>query len=75
MNPNMKWCPRPNCNHYVTKGKKKKVVCECGFAICFECGLAWHGSKSCLKAMDKDFFDWAAKSKDVGNCPMCKVRI
>jgi E3 ubiquitin-protein ligase RNF19A len=43
INPDMKWCPRPNCNNYIKKGKKKKVVCECGFEICFECGLHWHG--------------------------------
>jgi hypothetical protein len=38
LNPDLKWCPRPNCNHYVKKGKKKKVTCECGYEICFDCG-------------------------------------
>ena len=27
LNPNLKWCPRPNCPNYVSKGKTRKVVC------------------------------------------------
>mmetsp|Transcript_11022 Transcript_11022/g.11113 ORF Transcript_11022/g.11113 Transcript_11022/m.11113 type:complete len:100 (-) Transcript_11022:681-980(-) len=23
MNADLKWCPRPNCNHYLKKGKKR----------------------------------------------------
>jgi len=27
----LKWCPNPGCGKYVSKGKSRKVVCECGF--------------------------------------------
>jgi hypothetical protein len=29
MNPNLRWCPRPNCTNFVEKGKHRKVKCKC----------------------------------------------
>ena len=75
INPDLKWCPRPNCNHFIRRGKKRKVTCECGFEICFNCGLEWHGNIKCENAMNKDFVEWAAKNGNVSNCPKCKVRL
>lgn len=75
LNPKLKWCPRPDCIHYIEKGKKRKITCKCGFILCFDCGMAWHGKKKCSSAMDKEYFNWAVKSGDVSNCPKCKVRI
>lgn len=46
-NPNVRWCVSPNCPHYIERKKdEKKIVCECGQEICFDCGQQWH-TKSC----------------------------
>jgi E3 ubiquitin-protein ligase RNF19A len=38
-NPSHRWCPRPDCNRFVTKGRRgNRVDCECGFEMCFKCG-------------------------------------
>lgn len=29
-NPDLRWCPKPDCTHFVKKGPKSKVTCECG---------------------------------------------
>ena len=58
LNPNLKWCPRPNCEKHVKKPAKNKVVCECGQEICFDCGFEWHGKKKCQTAIDEKFQDW-----------------
>lgn len=47
LNPDLKWCPKPNCSHFISKGKSKKVKCECGMEICFDCGVEWHGKVKC----------------------------
>lgn len=75
LNPLLKWCPKADCNRYVSKGKKRKVVCDCGTEVCFTCGAQWHGRLKCNEAMDKEFFAWASKSGNVSNCPKCKVRV
>ena len=75
LNPKLKWCPRPNCNHFIERGKSKKAKCECGMEICFDCGLEWHGRSKCQDALDKDFFGWAANNGNISNCPKCKIRL
>eukprot|EP00347_Sterkiella_histriomuscorum_P021619 403333348 len=75
LNPNLKWCPKPNCNNYISKGKKRKVTCKCGLEICFDCGIEWHGKIKCKEVMDKEFFSWAANNGNISNCPKCKVRL
>jgi IBR domain, a half RING-finger domain len=76
MNPNLRWCPRPDCNNYVKKGKKgNQVKCECGYEICFKCGMQWHGKSKCEDVVDKDFFGWASGNGNIGNCPKCKARV
>jgi hypothetical protein len=38
-NPDMRWCPRPDCGRFVHKGKtSNRVNCECGYEMCFKCG-------------------------------------
>ena len=27
LNPNLRWCPRPNCTFYVEKGPNRMVTC------------------------------------------------
>jgi hypothetical protein len=65
MNPDLRWCPKPNCTHFVKKGLKRKIACECGFEFCFTCGMPWHGNVRCDAAMDGDFREWAANNKNV----------
>ena len=74
INPNMKWCTRPDCNRFVVKGKNNRANCECGFSMCFKCGQAWHTGK-CDANVDSEFKEWAANNGNVGNCPKCKARI
>jgi len=52
LNPDLRWCPRPDCSHFVKKGRKNKVICECGFELCFLCGLPWHNNVDCEGAME-----------------------
>ena len=39
-NPNVKWCPRPGCEHSVScdrRGRKAPVKCTCHLEFCFQC--------------------------------------
>jgi E3 ubiquitin-protein ligase RNF19A len=74
-NPSHKWCPRPDCNRFVTKGRRgNRVDCECGYEMCFKCGQGWHSGK-CNANVDSDFYGWAAGIGNIGNCPKCKARV
>lgn len=47
-NTNLRWCPKPGCEHYVKRRNQEiKLVCICGEQICFECGNTYHPSKNC----------------------------
>jgi len=70
----MKWCPKVNCGKVIKKGKRAKVVCECGFAMCFCCGEAWHKGISCSKNFERMYKFWA-KDKNIQKCPKCKIRV
>lgn len=75
INPNLRWCPKPDCNRFVEKGRKGKATCDCGWEICFKCGLQWHGKSKCDQVADKEFFGWAQSNGNIGNCPKCKARV
>ena len=75
MNPELRWCPRPDCNNFVKKGKGNKVICECKYEICFKCGIQWHGNIKCELVGDQDFKGWAADNGNIANCPSCRTRI
>lgn len=75
--PSVRWCPKPGCDKYVFNKSRhvKKITCECGQEICFNCGRAFHGRfSSCEKQIDEKFKEWA-KDKELRNCPMCKAHI
>eukprot|EP00351_Strombidinopsis_sp_SopsisLIS2011_P005293 CAMPEP_0116879578 /NCGR_PEP_ID=MMETSP0463-20121206/11389_1 /TAXON_ID=181622 /ORGANISM="Strombidinopsis sp, Strain SopsisLIS2011" /LENGTH=158 /DNA_ID=CAMNT_0004529061 /DNA_START=923 /DNA_END=1396 /DNA_ORIENTATION=+ len=75
LDDNLKWCPKPGCINYVRREKKeKKVVCACGWEVCFRCGKAWHEGVKCENAGDKEYEEWASKQGDVQDCPLCGIR-
>ena len=74
--PNLRWCIRVGCGNLIKcKNSDKRIKCEkCGEEMCFKCRMAWHGSISCLKALDNEFKNYS-KNVSVKNCPKCKSRI
>ena len=74
--PNKKFCPFPNCEHYLQKDLKgnKYVMCKIGHKYCFECLQEWHGDNECIEIIDKDFQLWA-KDKVIKRCPQCQFYI
>ena len=67
-----KFCPEPDCNSYLKKGKDKYVQCENGHQYCYICLKPWHGKSKCDEELDKDFQNWS-KNKVVKKCPRCKI--
>ena len=75
LDPNVRWCPRLNCeNHVVGNILSKTLHCTCGQAICYSCGNQDHPGVSCENALDK-FYQGAKKSYLIYPCPKCKVPI
>ena len=71
--PNVKFCPIPDCESYAKKeGDNKYVQCLEGHKFCFECSKPWHGKKKCQDEIDKDFKKWK-KNKVLKRCPKCKM--
>ena len=71
-NPNMKFCPYPDCDSYAEKKKSRNVKCKKNnHEFCFECLKPWHFG-SCSNNIDKDFVLWK-KNKLVKQCPKCKM--
>ena len=72
-NPNLKFCPQPNCDGVAERKdeNEKYVTCDKGHKFCFVCLKEWHGNKKCSTEIDKDFLLWK-KDKIVKQCPKCK---
>ena len=73
LNPNLMWCPNPECNRYIEKGGRfqKTKTCECGQTICLKCGLLNHPGQKC-GGIDQEFLDWK-KSNKCKFCPKCGI--
>ena len=67
-----KFCPEPDCNSYLQKGKDKYVQCENGHKYCYVCLKKWHGKTNCDEELDKDFQIWK-QGKVIKQCPRCKI--
>lgn len=82
-NPDLKFCPTPNCEGFLTKpltssssGFQKIVKCEvCLKETCFNCLHPSHPGETCDAKLDKDYEDWALPKAEVGTCKNCGVRI
>ncbi|CAG9333620.1 unnamed protein product [Blepharisma stoltei] len=72
--PNIKWCPYPNCEGYDTiGGGKLKLQCNiCHNYFCAKCNQIWHGRKKCKT--DKKFERWASQ-RNAKACPKCFWRV
>ena len=70
--PNIKFCPYPDCDSYAKKGKNKFVICKNGHKFCFNCLKNWHENKSCVE--DKHL-EILKKTNNVKRCPKCKCFI
>jgi hypothetical protein len=77
-NPNVRWCPAPDCETPLFgNAKNPRLACTragCKTVICFNCSQHWHGRAPCEQAIDSMYADWA-KGKDIQNCPRCRARI
>jgi len=64
--PNVRWCPKPNCNNCIIGdipenlrvGEWRKIKCpdsNCGTEFCYDCGVEWHYGLTCTekKTLDK----------------------
>ena len=76
-NPNMKFCPYPDCDGIgkisdINNKKLKYVTCSKGHNFCFFCLQNWHGDKPCEKENDL-LIKWGKKNAQ--KCPNCKVWI
>eukprot|EP00762_Andalucia_godoyi_P000308 ANDGO_03212.mRNA.1 E3 ubiquitin-protein ligase dbl4 len=83
-NPNVRWCPAPNCGNAVSaENAKWNTVCECSCQkrFCFGCGADPHNPAPC-----KVVKDWMSREvkesatsewlvKNTRDCPKCSVRI
>ena len=72
LDKNKKFCPEPDCNSYLQKGKDKYVQCENGHKYCYVCLKKWHGKTNCDEELDKDFQIWK-QGKVIKQCPRCKI--
>lgn len=76
LNPNLRFCPKPDCQGYdIGSSKKHKLLCNsCGFEFCYYCNEGWHIGITCKNSQDIKFDQWSTHH-DVKYCPNCRRRI
>lgn len=75
-NPNLRFCPKADCQGYdIGNSKKRKLTCnECTSDFCYYCNETWHGESSCKRANEHVFDIWSLKN-NVRSCPNCHRRV
>lgn len=62
-NPDLKWCPTPDCEGYLKKpllSDKLEVTCQvCKKVTCFGCLQTPHEGTTCEDLMEKEYATWA----------------
>ena len=76
LDPNLKWCPRLTCMHFVRREKVCRIfnsslaTCECGQQMCFRCGAVSHPGVACSNVGNQELREYM-KGNTVLCCPGC----
>ena len=58
LDPNLRWCPRPDCGFYVEKKPKCKTAkCKCGTNVCMSCGAEAKDMHKCGQSDEERVFE------------------
>ena len=73
-NPNIKYCPFPNCDSYLElkDEKNKDVTCLNNHTFCFLCLQKPHGKLTCNTKFDNSIIEFT-KNNFVKTCPNCGI--
>ena len=75
LDPNVKFCPYPNCDSYAIKKDTNSVSCiHNGHKFCFNCLNYWHDKGKCTIDIYNFYKKWKT-SKKIKRCPRCKYLI
>ena len=82
MDPDLRWCPTPDCGKFVRlETGRKSVDCECGTRICLLCGYGYEYGNEQLKhhvcglSEENTKFEVWKKEQGGKNCPRCDIVI
>lgn len=72
-NPNLRWCPAPDCSGYDIFANNFQMTCNvCSTFYCFHCSEIWKDKHTC-KMSDKPLEYWFKKG--IRYCPNCKRKV
>ena len=70
LDPNIRWCPTPDCKGYSEVSEKLQLICNtCGADFCKDCSQLWDINHKCSKT--KDLHEYL-KNLGARACPGCK---
>ena len=76
LDPNLRWCPRPDCEFYVEKKPKSKTTkCKCGTNVCMACGAEAKEMHKCGQSDEERVFEIWKKGEGGKHCPNCQIVI
>ena len=76
MDPNLRWCPDPDCELYVSNQKNKdQVKCQCGTLVCMDCGEVANPPHVCGQSDEDRQFELWKKGEGGKHCPKCGIVI
>ena len=75
LDPNVEFCPYPNCESYAIKKDNNLVSCiHNGHKFCFNCHNYWHDKGICTIDIYSYYKKWKT-SKKIKRCPRCRYLI
>ena len=75
LDPNVKFCPYPNCDSYAIKKDNNFVSCiHNGHKFCFNCLNYWHDKGICTIDIYSFYKKWKNSNK-MKRCPKCRYLI
>ena len=76
LDPNLRWCPRPDCEHYVdNRGKNSTQKCKCGTNVCMSCGSEALKLHKCGQSEEEREFEFWKRGFGGKHCPNCQIVI